>query len=78
MDRGVRGVVEFMLDNLANEACVKRALMELEKMTAYLKGEALCNASKRIIAKAMQDYYTEWDVQVWALQIYNNVVVQGE
>ena len=34
--------------------------------------------AKRVVAKAMKDYIQEWDIQVWGLNVYNNVVPTGK
>ena len=77
-DRGVRGVAEYLLDNLVNEACVKQAMCELASMTRSLEGEGLDTNSKRVVAKAMKDYIIEWDIQMWGCQIFENLVIRGK
>ena len=75
-DRGVRGVAEYLLDNLVNEACVKQAMPMLEALTKE-EGATMDTNSKRVVAKAMKDYMVEWDVQMWGCQIFNNLVITG-
>lgn len=77
-DRGVRGVSEYLLDNLVNEGCVKQAMSQLATMTRNVEGESLDDNSKRVVAKAMKDYIIEWDIQMWGCQIFENLVIQGE
>ena len=73
-NKGIPAVVEYLVDNLGNETCVKNSfeyLVELTKET----GVTMEATGKKIIAKAMKDYMSEEDVQVMGCQILNNLVV---
>lgn len=75
-NRGITAVVDYLLDNLVNEGCVKQAMQELVELTKEEEVSIDVNA-KRIIAKAMKDYIVEWDIQMWGCQIFNNLVITG-
>ena len=73
-DKGIPAVVEYLVDNLGNETCVKNSFEYLAELTKE-NGASMEPTGKRVIAKAMKDYMSEEDVQVWGCQILNNLVV---
>ena len=75
-ERGIVAVVDYLLDNLVNEACVKQAMPMLVALTKE-EGATMDTNSKRVVAKAMKDYMVEWDIQMWGCQIFNNLVITG-
>ena len=75
-ERGITAVVDYLLDNLANEACVKQAMSALVTLTRE-EGATMDTNSKRVLAKSMKDYMVEWDIQMWGCQIFNNLVIAG-
>ena len=75
-NRGPVPVIDYLLDNLINESCVKQAMEYLAEITKE-ENATLDKSAKRVVAKAMKDYIQEWDVQVWGMNIYNNVVPTG-
>lgn len=72
-DRGIMPVVEYILDNLINESCVKQGMQYLAELTKE-ENSTLSDSGKRIVAKAMKDYVQEADIQVWGCTILNNIV----
>ena len=76
-DRGTAAVIDYLVDNLGNEDCVKQALMYLAELTRD-DSETLDNTGKRVLMKAMKDYISEADIQTTGFTIFENLVVYGE
>ena len=76
-DRGIPPVVDYILDNLVNEACVKQGMHYLAQITKE-ENSSIDKSGKRVIAKAMKDYIQEAEVQISGCNVLNNVVPTGE
>ena len=76
-DKGAHAVIDYLVDNLGNEDCVKQALIYLAELTKD-ESNSLDDMGKRVVMKAMKDYISEAEVQTVGFIILENLVVFGK
>ncbi|ELU12178.1 hypothetical protein CAPTEDRAFT_225008 [Capitella teleta] len=74
--KGVAHVVNYLIDCLGDEKCVRNAMTEMVTMTAD-EGITMATEGKEVIAKVIKDYIVEEDIVLSGLRVLGQLSISA-
>ena len=74
--QGITPVVDYLLENINNESCIKSSLEYLAELTK-VEGARVDDRVKLLVATVMRENVSLVEVQIAGCHIFNNLLVNG-